>query len=256
MKRINMLTLLISVLISSCSIAEPIRVMIIDGGVDATHPLLSRIKHIKHFSNEKLPPTRLNNHGTHVAGLVIYGPMKHEADKSDELCKDIEVVSCQIFIDNDNDAVEKEISCLEYAVNNNIKYINLSFGGSSPLNEERELLAKLSNNGTKIVAAAGNEGSNIDTNPYYPASFHKQIRNIFTIGNIEDNGRWSSTSNYGNGVIKVKGVDLLSTVPAGYDKLSGTSMSAAAYTHKLLKEECAAIANKHNYKTGRKQWGI
>jgi hypothetical protein len=240
--------------------AETIKVMVIDGAVESTHPLLSRIKTVQSFQKSPLKASMTNDHGTHVTGLVIYGAMKKDADRSDEICDSIEVITCQVFTvgTTNSDFLKNELFCLDYALKNNVKYINMSFGGGKYLPKEYDYLEKLHKAGVKIIAAAGNDKQDIDLTPYYPAYYHKVFSNITAVGNTQQDGAWSRTSNYGKGVIKINGENILSTLPyasGGYGERTGTSMAAAIYTHAILKKQCE-ILKDNNYRIVGKTWAI
>ncbi len=90
--------------------------------------------------------------------------------------------------------------------------------------------------GVLLVAAAGNDGSNNDLTPVYPASF--DLPNIISVAATDQNDDLVAFSNFGpNSVdIAAPGTYIISTVPTwwatypGYGDLemfSGTSMSTA-----------------------------
>lgn len=71
-----------------------------------------------------------------------------------------------------------------------------------------------------VVAAAGN--GNTDR-PAYPAAY----LNVIAVAATDRHDRRASFSNRGNWVdVAAPGVDIISTVPGGYDHRSGTSMAA------------------------------
>ena len=76
--------------------------------------------------------------------------------------------------------------------------LNLSFGSKEYDSEEVELLKKISNDGTWIVVAAGNDNSKISmSNPIYPC-FYK-IPNLVCIGAYDKNNK-AVLSNFGPSV--------------------------------------------------------
>ena len=78
--------------------------------------------------------------------------------------------------------------------------------------------------GAIIVAAAGNNGSNLSSNPKYPACYN----GVICVANTNSTDVKSSSSNYGTRIdVAAPGTSILSTIPyTGYDTKSGTSMSA------------------------------
>jgi subtilisin family serine protease len=93
--------------------------------------------------------------------------------------------------------------------------------------------------GILFVAAAGNDGTNNDTSPAYPASF--DLDNIIAVASTNQSDERSSFSNFGVNSVHVgaPGEYILSTVPpglsfgacigspfVGYDYCDGTSMAS------------------------------
>ena len=81
-----------------------------------------------------------------------------------------------------------------------------------------------------IVCGAGNDGSNNDTTPFYPASF--DLDNIISVGAIDINNNKWTYSNHGKTSVDVfaPGVDIKSTSKNNTYKVdSGTSMLLLLY---------------------------
>lgn len=81
------------------------------------------------------------------------------------------------------------------------------------------------------IAAAGNNGRNTDSSPFYPASYDN--RNIISVANMTRYGSRSSSSNYGSVTVDLgaPGSSILSTIPNnGYATMSGTSMACPHVT--------------------------
>ena len=79
----------------------------------------------------------------------------------------------------------------------NVDIINYSGGGPEPSNEERKILKEAEKKGILVVAAAGNESSNIDKkqNAFFPASY--QFKNIITVTANDQYLNILPSSNYG-----------------------------------------------------------
>jgi len=95
--------------------------------------------------------------------------------------------------------------------------------------------------GILFVAAAGNDGVDIDASPRYPAAYictNGGTRGwdcLIAVGNIKPDGDRRSDSNWGAGSVDLgaPGTDIISTHPDGadgYASYSGTSMAAAHVT--------------------------
>ncbi|MFB6177860.1 MAG: S8 family serine peptidase, partial [Halobaculum sp.] len=90
--------------------------------------------------------------------------------------------------------------------------------GSSTLKDAVEYATS---NGVFLVAAAGNSGPCTDC-VGYPAKYSE----VMAVSATDSNDDLADFSSTGPEVeIAAPGVDILSTVPAGYKKYSGTSMS-------------------------------
>jgi subtilisin family serine protease len=87
--------------------------------------------------------------------------------------------------------------------------------------------------GQLVVAAAGNDGYNNDSNPYrsYPASY--DLPNIVAVAATDSRDGRPNWSNYGKTTVDLgaPGVGIWSTVPGGgYASYSGTSMATPHVT--------------------------
>ncbi len=252
MKLLILLLLLFPLTVKS----EIIKVMVMDSGVDSSIPEINRFLMSPVIREGEL----VVSHGTHVTGTILYGPMKSEGDFSDMVCNEVRITSCQIFKDRGQAEYEtygRIAECLAYAIKNNFDYINMSFGGSIPNEDEYRLMTTASNKGIKMVAAAGNDDVNITKHRYYPAAYvytHysytkdiniKKIQNLITIMSVDSYGNKSKTSSYGYGLTSELGVDVLSFMIGGkFEKRGGTSMAAAVHTHKLIKRHCELLREK------------
>src|SRR5262249_57225009 len=86
---------------------------------------------------------------------------------------------------------------------------------------------KANANDMLFAAAAGNNGSNNDVFPFYPASYNAP--NIIAMAATDNTDSLASFSNYGVNRVHLgaPGVNILSTIIGGhYDYFSGTSMAA------------------------------
>lgn len=124
-------------------------------------------------------------------------------------------------------------------INNGLKYvleikpdvINLSFGGPFYLEEEINLIKQILDNRIVIVAAAGNNNTNLakDCN-YYPACADPRI---IVVGNLIRFGERNSSSNYG---IPPVGTWAIGTnISAGGLIQTGTSQATAVITGNVVR---------------------
>lgn len=222
---------------------------VFDTGVDFNHPdLVSNIysdsngNHGWECFNGNLVVGGLDGqgHGTHVAGTI--GAIANNNIGVAGMNWNVKIISFKFLNSNGSglfsDAIELIDKIVELKNNGvNIKVVNCSWGGlGSPDQITKDAFQKLEDVGILAVCAAGNNGVNIDLNPFTPAAIDN--RGIISVQATDNNDKKAGFSNFGNiGTdIAAPGVLILSTVPTnssltlsdptGYKNLSGTSMAA------------------------------
>lgn len=207
---------------------KKIRVMIIDTGID------SSIKEFKPYLATSTPKIDLEDqlgHGTHVTSLVLKG-----RDQKDAVCEAVEIHSCRYYPNF------KTVSqCIAKAIELDVDIVNFSGGGEDYDLLEHKLLKKFKG---LFVAAAGNEGKNLQKSGYYPASL--PLPNIVAVANGTSEKDRAMTSNFGlEKLVWVDGRNVKGLIPGGgYQNMTGTSQSAALYTHAVLKRRCQSLSDK------------
>jgi subtilisin family serine protease len=137
----------------------------------------------------------------------------------------------------DGDERDKDVAnAIRYAVDHGANIISMSFGKPySPQKAAVDEAVKYADaHGVLMVHAAGNDGEDLATNRNFPTRDYLdggQARNWIEVGASSWKGADSLAaffSNYGKEQVDVfaPGVDILSTVPGGYKRESGTSMAA------------------------------
>lgn len=187
-----------------------------------------------------------HGHGTHISGIVdqyakdfIF--MKNKKTPSD--IDKIEIDYCQIIIKYSDptayggDSLYNTIKSFRWAIDQHVDIINYSGGGTEPNSKEKALIKEALDKGIKVVAAAGNERSDIDLSKYYPAMYDKRI---IIVGNLVSlNSRTiASSSNFGKSVNTWEiGTDIFSRLPRGtFGYMTGTSQATAIKSGKLVRE--------------------
>jgi len=173
-------------------------------------------------------------HGTHVAGIIA-GDAAWTDPFTDDFAAGVCPV-CQIMIlrivgkvgttsgilDSSIVAAFKYISLFRRNDQPAVRVVNASFGKFVKSRAVNLLLqAVKEQNGTLVIAAAGNEDS---STPEYPAAFHDAIG----VAAVGSNLRKLEFSNFGPWVsLAAPGDNILSTVPGGtLETRSGTSMAS------------------------------
>lgn len=213
---------------------KEIVVAVIDTGIDPQHPFLARNIHTiegqssalnygidfsKNRKNSKQPYDS-HGHGTHVSGII----------KS--VYPDVKLLSLKYYNPkaSGQDNLNSTIEALRYAVDHNVDIINYSGGGPEPALEELKILKEAEKKGILIVAAAGNEESNIDVkaNAYYPASYG--LKNIITVTAHDKDLQMLNSSNWGRKSVDISapGYQIKSAYPLKRARfLTGTSQATA-----------------------------
>ena len=199
-------------------------------------------------------------HGTHVAGII--GAVSDNNNGVVGVAQHISIMSLKVFRPNGYGYTSDVLEALEYIsehIDNgdNIVAINASYGGydgsqDDPLNQA---IKKLGEKGVLFCTAAGNETTNIDETPSYPASYNAD--NIIVVAASDQNDQLASFSNYGKNSVDIAapGTNILSTYPDhSYAYMQGTSMAtpyvsatialiASLYGETTVKERKAMILN-------------
>lgn len=118
------------------------------------------------------------------------------------------------------------VAATDYATENGARLSSNSWGGGGFSQAMKDAIDRANAAGVLYVAAAGNNGSNTDASPFYPASYDSP--NILSVANMTRFGSRSSSSNYGLTSVDLgaPGTDIWSTTPNnGYGSKTGTSMA-------------------------------
>lgn len=230
----------VAFLFSSACLAQEIKVLVIDTGIYPHSKIKSFLT--DGFDPESADYKDSHGHGTHIAGIVVYGDYQKFPSV---VCPSVKITSCQYFDIKNTDAQNAKNfrSCLKMAENGNFNIVNYSGGGEGFDSEELESLQKITDNGAVVVAAAGNEKSDLIKSPYYPASYflNNNLINFYVVGSMGYDKVILPSSNYTGGLFFDFGENILSTIPGeqmGY--MTGTSQAAAMFTHRILLSKCKA----------------
>ena len=213
-----------------------VRVAVIDTGVDIKHRDLKGAyatgygKDCVRRKNKTLMD--LNGHGSHVAGIIA---AQNNAVGTVGVAPGARIVPVRVLNAEGSGSFSAVLCGIDYVARraDRIQVANLSLGANCGGRCEfgaphHKGLRKLWNRGVTVVVAAGNEG--IDADESDPAFIDELITvSAYMDGNgqISSRDRYANFSNFGPGVdIGAPGVNILSTVPGGYDRFSGTSMAA------------------------------
>lgn len=245
---------------------KTITVAVVDTGIDYTHPELGNSiwtnkKEVYNnldddkngfvddmvgwdFVHDVALPYDGHGHGTHISG-IIQTVARFGLAPTDK-CQRVKIISLKYY-DNSGagfNNLANTVRAIQYAVKHGADIINYSGGGSDPSEIERQAIQGALDKRIFVVAAAGNDGRNINQVPYYPASY--DLDNIIRVTAINKNGALLSLSNFGSKVhFAAPGLSVLSLLPNGkYGTMSGTSQATAFVSGALaflLSQESGSI---------------
>ncbi|MEE3212813.1 MAG: S8 family serine peptidase, partial [Actinomycetota bacterium] len=175
------------------------------------------------FVNNDADPNDDHDHGTHVAGTIA-GVANDVGVVG--VAPGVRIMALKFLSASGGGYSSDAVSALSYAISNGASISNNSWGGGGSSGAMSGMLDQAAAADHLFVAAAGNNGSDNDASPTYPASYPQDI--VLTVASTQIDGNRSSFSNYGElGVdVAAPGSAILSSVHGGgYATFSGTSMA-------------------------------
>jgi subtilisin family serine protease len=165
-----------------------------------------------------------NQHGTHCAGTI--GARGDDGVGVVGVNWQVSMVGIKFLDGAGSGTLANAVKAIEYATKIGVTLTSNSWGGGGFSETMEAAIREANSKGILFIAAAGNDSSNNDRTPAYPASY--KLDNVISVGATDHNDRIASFSNWGLNTVHLSapGVNILSTVPGGaYSKLSGTSMA-------------------------------
>jgi subtilisin family serine protease len=233
--------------------AEDLVVAVIDSGIDLDHPdLVSNIwRNTAEIPNNGLDddrngfiddvsgydfvdddgdPNDLMFHGTHCAAIVAASLNNNRGVCG--IAPKVKLLPLRVLNSRGEGDTADLMRAVQYAISLrkrgvNIRVISASLGGGEYQEALKELLDEANRFGILVVAAAGNEGSDNDAKPTYPAGYTSS--NVISVAALDPWGGLASFSNYGATSVDVgaPGVFIWSAFLFGfYLPFDGTSMAA------------------------------
>jgi len=223
------------------------RVGVIDTGVSPNHPeLAGRICQLEvpgngrdddgngftddaygwDFLERDSTPWDDSGHGTFVAGLIAANDDAEGGMGAIGVAREACVVPIRV-IGVDSGKLEHLLAGIRYAARLGLPVVNISLATQKPSQVLAREVARARARGTLIVAAAGNDGKDIDNGGAYPAALPHD--NVVTVGASTDRDFRASFSNYGKKAVDLlaPGRGVVSTEPGNKVGIgSGTSFAA------------------------------
>lgn len=169
-----------------------------------------------------------DDHGTHVAGIIAATANNKVGIAGAASNIDVKIMSLKVHGgQNRSGSISNAIKAIAYAQRNGAKIINMSWG---TYEWSESLYTAIKECGLLFVTAAGNDGTDNDIAPMYPASF--DLDNILSVSYVDSNGALTGGSNFGKKAVDIvmPSVDIYSTIVGSYGSMSGSSMAAAHAT--------------------------
>ena len=175
------------------------------------------------FVTEDKDPEDGDGHGTHCAGTI--GAVGNNANQVAGVCWQASIMPVRVGTSQglmDSDIVDG----IRYAARNGAKVLSNSYGGSGFSQTTYDAIDYANDRGCIFVAAAGNDGSDNDLFPKYPAGYN--LPNIISVAATDSSDHLATFSNYGATSVDLAapGVGIVSTyLDGGTETLDGTSMA-------------------------------
>jgi len=172
-------------------------------------------------SDEDNDPMDYNSHGTHTAGIAA--AVSNNSNGTTGACWNCQIMPVRAGYEDTSGkgslAVADIIQALRYSTDNNATIISMSFGGAHSISMQ-EAINYSYDNGTILVASAGNDGLN---SKQYPCGYD----NVICISALDSDNTSASYSNYGDWIkLAAPGTSIFSTYfDDRYVSQSGTSMA-------------------------------
>jgi len=176
------------------------------------------------FAGNDHDPKDDNGHGSHVAGTI--GAVGNNAKGVVGVNWQSSLMALKFLSADGSGNAADAIEAILYATQNGARVLNNSWGGGGFSQALRDAIDFANQHQVVFVAAAGNESSDNDRTPSYPASY--EVANVLSVAAVDRMGALATFSNFGRTTVDLAapGVDILSSVPGNaYRSFSGTSMA-------------------------------
>ena len=200
----------------------PVKVAIIDSGIDGSHPdLAGRVVAAKSFVGGS-PYHDEQGHGTFVAGEIAANPTNGIGMAG--LAFNARLIVAKVVAADGEVSLPAEVAGIRWAVDQGARVINLSLGGvRDPLNPsldtysplERAAVEYAYSKGAVVVAAVGN-GTQSPSTPWRYAAYPAALPHVIGVSAVRRDGSVPDYSNRDAVYVDVAapGDDMFSTIPS------------------------------------------
>lgn len=200
------------------TLPAPIRVGVIDSGVDARHEIFENVEILTGWNTITDDTIMYDDvgHGTHIAGIL--------ASESENL----QIIPYKI-VDSNGGRLSNVLEAFSKAIEDHPNVINASFGLMSSSYSLEVMMQEAYEEDIIVVAAAGNNNS---SKGFYPATYHTTL----AVASVTPEGEPMEKSNFGEWIdVAANGQMVLSALPDNqYGYKSGTSQAAATISARIV----------------------
>lgn len=164
-------------------------------------------------------------HGTAVAGLIA-AEGNNGTGIAGVMWK-AQLMNLRVLDKAGTGDVASAVEAIDYATAHGVQVINLSWGTDEASLALKDTIQRADRRNIVVVCSAGNDARDVESAPYYPASF--DLTNLISVAATDNQDTLAAWSNAGQTHITIAapGVDVLTTKTGkGYQTISGTSASA------------------------------
>jgi subtilisin family serine protease len=212
-----------------------VRVLVLDTGVDATHPeLLGKIEKVRDFVSDPIERAKdTRGHGTFTSGVIaalddqrgITGAAPEATLLMGRVCSSL----C---------APEDIVRGLEWALEERVDIVSLSLSSRRAVKEVRLAAEKLERAGILVIASIGNNASPV-------AGFPAGFETVFAVGGVDSTNRMTASSNWGHSLdVVAPGQLVLSSFLAGEGRRSSltTGQLGVIESYALINSATGALS--------------
>jgi subtilisin family serine protease len=201
-----------------------VKVGIFDSGIDLQHPDL-RVAGGVDLLGDGHGLDDCNSHGTHVAGIVA---ARDNRTGTVGVANEASLYAMRFFDCEGGGATKaRELMGLEWAIDNGMNVINMSFGCCTiggavvvpiPNGSEEQMMNAAYARGIVLIAASGNASEPVVS---YPAGYES----VIAVGATDENDQLATFSSFGTDQeLTAPGVSNLSSVPVGMGQTTDLSV--------------------------------
>jgi len=207
--------------------SKKIRIAVIDTGIDYTHPELKDNVDAAsgfNFVNNTANAMDDQNHGSHCSGTI--GAIANNGIGVAGINWNVTMIPIKFLDSSGSGTADRALQAIQYATQLGVNVMSNSWGGGGFSQALLDAITEAKNKGILFVVAAGNDSSDNDLKPTYPANY--SVDNVIAVAATDHQDKIASFSNFGRSTVHIAapGVNILSTfMGGGYGILSGTSMA-------------------------------